>query len=132
MTSMPANDGRWHHLCVCWNSTKGVWKFYRDGQERHRSEGLKTGYTIQPNGTLILTQEQDSFGGGFNKDQSFQGMLTNVNMWDYVLPPEKIRDMSQSCLAGKGNVYKWYDFKNGLKGKPKVVIPSSCKSAPTE
>ncbi|KAL9978882.1 hypothetical protein ACROYT_G016464 [Oculina patagonica] len=126
--SLSVNDGRWHHLCVCWNNTSGVWKFYKDGQERHRGEGLKTGHTIQPNGTLILTQEQDSFGGRFSKDQSFQGTLTNVNMWDQVLPPEKIQDMSQSCLSGEGNVYKWSDFKDNLRGKPRIVIPSPCKS----
>ncbi|XP_078364404.1 neuronal pentraxin-1-like [Oculina patagonica] len=131
MTSMSANDGMWHHLCVCWNNTNGAWKFYKDYYEIQGGKGLKKGYEIPPKGSLIMTQEQDSFGGGFNKDQSFQGMLTNVNMWDHVLPPEKIRDMSQSCLAGEGNVYKWSDFKDGLKGTPRVVIPSSCKS-PTD
>lgn len=128
---MSANDGKWHHLCVSWNNTTGFWKFYKDGHQKQQGDGLKRGYEIQPNGTLILTQEQDSFGGRFNKEQSFQGMLTNVNMWNYVLPSEKIREMSQSCLSGEGNVYKWSDFKRGLKGNPRVVIPSPCKS-PTD
>ena len=126
---MSANDGMWHHLCVCWNNTKGVWKFYKDGCQRQEGKGLEAGHEIQPNGSLILIQEQDKLGGGFDKDQSFQGMLSNVNLWDHVLPPEKIHDMSQSCLSGEGNVYKWSDFRNGLKGNPRVVFPSSCKSS---
>ena len=32
-------------------------------------------------GIAILAQEQDSFGGGFDKKQSFNGRLAQVNMF---------------------------------------------------
>ena len=32
-------------------------------------------------GIAILAQEQDSFGGGFDKKQSFNGVLSQVNMF---------------------------------------------------
>ena len=57
----------------------------------------------------------------------FDGMLTNVNVWDHVLSPAEIEKMSKSCLSGEGNVYKWSDFIHGLKGETRVVIPSPCK-----
>ena len=74
---------------------------------------FKTGHTIRPGGTLVLGQEQDSVGGGFDADQSFQGMLSNVNVWDRVLTDTQINEMSTSCLLDEGsdgNVYKWLDF----------------------
>lgn len=74
----------------------------------------------------MLGQEQDSIGGGFSSSQSFQGSLTNVNVWYYVLSASSINVMSKSCLSGTGNVYKWSDFIYGVKGKTAVVIPSPC------
>ena len=32
-------------------------------------------------GIAILAQEQDSFGGGFDKKQSFNGRISQVNMF---------------------------------------------------
>ena len=123
-----ANDGRWHHSCVTWQNSDGVWQFYKDGELHTHARGLRKGYTIKGGGSLILGQEQDSLGGSFEFSQSFQGSLTNVNvyMWSYVLSASTIRSMSKSCLSGMGNVYKWSDFIYGVKGKAAVVIPSPC------
>ena len=95
------------------------------------SRGLKVGYTIRGGGSLVLGQEQDSVGGGFDVTQSFQGTLTNVNVWSYVLSANIIRNLSRStsCRAGSqsGNVYKWSAFRDGIKGKAALVIPSPCR-----
>ena len=122
-----ANDGRWHHICVTWRNSDGVWQFYKDGTLHTHTRGLRKGYTIQGGGSLVLGQDQDSVGGGFDSSQSFQGSLTNVNVWSFVLPASSIKSMSRSCLSGPvGNVYKWSDFIYGIKGKAAVVIPSPC------
>ena len=76
----------------------------------------------------MLGQEQDSVGGGFETVQSFQGMLSNVNIWDQFLSGTKIKEMSKSCLSdgeNDGNVYKWRDFLR--KGGVKLVKPTPCK-----
>ena len=88
--------------------------------------GLKKGYTIHGGGSLVLGQEQDSVGGGFDASQSFQGMLTNVNVWSFALPEPAIMDMSKCCRAGEGSVYMWSDFIYGMIGKPRLVVPSQC------
>ncbi|KAG7248578.1 hypothetical protein CRUP_008093, partial [Coryphaenoides rupestris] len=31
--------------------------------------------------------EQDSHGGGFDAQQTFIGMISDVHMWDFVLSP---------------------------------------------
>lgn len=77
---------------------------------------------------MVLGQEQDSLGGGFQTSQSFQGMLSNVNVWDEVLAKDEIKNMSKSCLIeewDEANVYKWPDFLR--QGGAKLVTPSSCK-----
>lgn len=83
---------------------------------------------IRSGGSLTLAQDQDSLGGTFEKRQCFVGMLTNVNVWNYVLSRTQIKRMSKVCLPGrKGNVYKWSDFIHGREGKARVVMPSPCK-----
>ena len=85
------------------------------------------GHTIRKGGILVLGQDQNKVGGGFEAYWSFEGMLSYVNVWDRVLGTSKIKEMSQSCLpdeGNEGNVYKWNDFL--LKGGVKLVQPSPC------
>jgi len=125
-----ANDGKWHHICVTWESD-GVMQFYKDGELHTHATDLQK-ESIQGGGSLVLGQEQDSVGGGFQSSQSFQGSLTNVNVWSYVLSPHAIKFLSKSCLSGEGNVYKWSDFIYGIKGNTQLVIPSSCVPPSTQ
>ena len=121
-----ANDGKWHQICATWRSSDGQWKSYKDGALVQSGTGLKTGYTINDGGSLILGQEQDKVGGGFESSQSFDGMLTNVNVWSYVLPEPSILEMSKCCRSGEGNVYMWSDFIHAIKGNTRLMIPARC------
>ncbi len=76
----------------------------------------------------MLGQEQDSVGGGFQASQSFQGMLSNVNMWGHVLTETQVKEMSKSCQLDEwndGNVLRWSEFLS--EGGAKLVQPSPCK-----
>ena len=121
-----ANDGRWHPICVTWRNSDGAWKFYKDGHLHNHSINFMRGHTIRTGGSLVLGQEQDRVGTGFDSSQSFVGLLTNVNVWNKELPPKEIQAFSKSCRYGVGNVYKWSDFIYGVKGKTALVIPSPC------
>ena len=119
----------WHHICVWWESSSGSWKLYKDGDLKQEGTNFNRGHTIQQGGTLVLGPEQDSVGGDFDASQSFQGMLSYVNVWDHVLSPAQITEMSQSCPPDKrneGNVSKWTDFLR--QGGPKLIEPSPCVS----
>ena len=126
-TGVSANDGQWHHICATWENANGEWKLYKDGKLERTATGLKTGHVIRAEGSLVLGQEQDSTGGNFDQSQSFQGSLTNVNVWSYVLPASTIEELSGCCRAGEGNVYRWYDFIYAIKGNTRLVIPPTCK-----
>ena len=124
-----ANDGKWHHICASWSNSDGAWKSYKDGALIKSGTGFKKGYTVKGGGSLVLAQEQDAVGSSFDSNQCFQGSLANVNIWDHVLPPETIKALSQTCnqdWGGDGNVYKWIDFLQGIRGGTGIVIPSPC------
>lgn len=41
-------------------------------------------------GALVLGQEQDQRGEGFNPAESFVGSISQLNIWDYILSPEQV------------------------------------------
>ena len=124
---MVANDNKWHHICLTWKNYDGSLKLYKDSILSANFTDFKTGYKIRSGGSLVLGQDQDSLAGRFSTDQSFQGLLTNLNVWDYVLCPDAIARMTKGCLfVEPGTVYRWSDLKHGVKGKPKILFPSPC------
>ena len=123
-TSIKADDGVWNHICVSWEKSLGSWKFYKDGDLKQDGKDFKRGYTIKEGGALVLGQDQDSVGGGFETADSLKGMLSNVNVWDRVLSVADIKS-SKSCLLGVGNVYRWTDFLR--EGGATLVQQSPCK-----
>jgi len=104
------NDGGWHHICTTWENTAGAWEFYIDGQLFDSGDGLSTGREIGSDSILILGQDQDDYGDGFEQEQSFNGQIYNVNMWNSVLPADEILHMSTDCADGVGNYLRWKDF----------------------
>lgn len=124
---MSANDGKWHHICATWRNVDGHYRIYKDGKEEKRGSNFKKGYKIKCCGSVTLGQEQDVPGGKFQLSQSFQGLLTNVNVWSVFSEEDTIKELSECCMAGKGDVYRWSDFSLDIKGNARVVIPSFCK-----
>ena len=46
-TTVQANDGKWHHVCVIWSSHQGAWKIYMDGRLAEDGRNLAKGKTIK-------------------------------------------------------------------------------------
>ncbi|XP_043916972.1 sushi, von Willebrand factor type A, EGF and pentraxin domain-containing protein 1 isoform X2 [Protopterus annectens] len=123
VTDCPSvNDGKWHHIAITWTSSSGEWKVYIDGKVSDGGRGLSVGSRIPGGGALVLGQEQDMRGEGFNPAESFVGSLSQLNMWDYVLTPEQVKLLSTSCPEDikKGNLLAWPDFLKGVIGKVKI------------
>ena len=110
-------DKKWHHICVTWNGESGVVIQYLDGVKKQAATGLVWEY--EGGGTLKM-----------GDSTSFPYHISGLNLWDKVLAPENIKDMSASCLRGIGNVKSWLDFKNAATAKRtlKVMSPSVCTS----
>ncbi|XP_053134253.1 serum amyloid P-component-like [Hemicordylus capensis] len=78
------------HICMSWESATGLVGFWLDGKPFPR-KGLKKGDSIDAEASILLGQEQDSFGGGFDVNQSFVGEIEDVYMFGRVLSPRAVR-----------------------------------------
>ncbi|CAM5096869.1 unnamed protein product [Natator depressus] len=102
------NDGKWHHICITWTTRDGVWEAYQDGTQGGHGENLAPYHPIKPQGVLVLGQEQDTLGGGFDATQAFVGELAHFNIWDRKLSPGEIYHLATcSTKAPAGNVLAW-------------------------
>ncbi|KPP79300.1 neuronal pentraxin-1-like [Scleropages formosus] len=111
------NDGKWHHICVTWTTRDGVWEAYQDGVMRGNGENLAPYHPIKPQGDLVLGQEQDTLGGGFDATQAFVGELANFNIWDKKLSAGEIYSLATcSSKAPVGNVFAWSESSIELFG----------------
>ncbi|XP_047448268.1 sushi, von Willebrand factor type A, EGF and pentraxin domain-containing protein 1 isoform X2 [Mugil cephalus] len=129
ITDCPAvNTGQWYHIGVSWRSWDGDWRIYINGKPSDGGKGLSVGTTIPGGGALVLGQDQDQRGDGFNPVESFVGSLSQLNIWDRVLTPQQIKVLASSCPAShvthRGNVLAWPDFLSGVVGRVKVNLSS--------
>ena len=123
-TSTNLYDETWQHLCLTWENTQGVTKLYKDGQftEQVTNDATKN-YVLKADGFLVLGQEQDSPGGGFDRNQTLHGRLASVNMWDKVLSESDIAAQYTNCSIPHGSVINWSVFKNLTHGNVRFEEP---------
>uniref|UniRef100_A0A8C3F5J8 Pentraxin 4 n=1 Tax=Chrysemys picta bellii TaxID=8478 RepID=A0A8C3F5J8_CHRPI len=91
-------DGGWHHMCVIWSSIQGKYWFYVDRRLASMGSKFQEGYEIPPGGSLVLGQEQDVVGGGFDPSEAFVGRLSGFAIWNRTLMPGEV----SSIAIGKG------------------------------
>ncbi|XP_040901391.1 serum amyloid P-component-like [Toxotes jaculatrix] len=114
----------WQSICSTWDSESGVGQLWIDGKPSSRK--FISSETISGPIIIVLGQEQDSFGGGFDLQQSFVGMMSDVHMWDQVLTPCEIQNYMDELNFTPGNVVNWkmQDFQ--ITGK--VLIEEKQKN----
>ncbi|XP_048410854.1 neuronal pentraxin 1 like isoform X1 [Stegostoma tigrinum] len=111
------NDGKWHHICVTWSTRDGVWEAYQDGLKRGNGENLAPWHPIKPGGIMVLGQEQDTLGGGFDATQAFVGEMSHFHMWDRVLTPGEVYSLANcSSKTLVGNVIAWTEANVDIYG----------------
>ncbi|CAH1779630.1 unnamed protein product [Owenia fusiformis] len=127
-TNISLNDGSWQHICVTWASGGGQWQIYINGTIMAVGSQLAAGTYIRGGGAFVLGQEQDGYERLFNPQEAFIGELTQVNVYDSVLPEESINDIANStyCNMALGDVLNWPQFATGLNGNVEVRNGSFC------
>uniref|UniRef100_A0A3P9N426 Neuronal pentraxin 1 n=1 Tax=Poecilia reticulata TaxID=8081 RepID=A0A3P9N426_POERE len=102
------NDGKWHHLCITWTIRDGIWEAFQDGVKQGHGENLAPYHPIKADGVLVLGQEQDSLGGGFDATQAYVGELAHLNIWNRKLSATEIANLANcNSKAFVGNVFSW-------------------------
>ena len=123
-TSTNLYDDTWQHVCLTWGNTQGVTKLYKDGQFTGQETNHATkSYALKAGGSLVLGQEQDFVGGGFDRNQTLHGRLASVNMWDKVLSESDIAAQYTNCSVPHGSVFNWSVFKSLTRGNVTVEEP---------
>lgn len=80
-TAMAFDDGQFHHIVITWRSSDGQIIVYIDGASAFSSTH-QLGASFTDNGSLVLGQDQDSVGGGFQAAMSLDGVLDEVRLSD--------------------------------------------------
>ncbi|KAM8870588.1 C-reactive protein-like [Spinachia spinachia] len=115
----------WHSICTTWDSQSGLVQMWFDGQPSIRK--FITSTPITGSTIIILGQEQDYYGAGFDMKQSFVGMISDVHMWDHTLSPCEIHKYVDGLNFTPGNVLNWGALEFQIAGK--VILedkPSAC------
>ncbi|KAM4735249.1 C-reactive protein-like [Anableps anableps] len=113
----------WHSVCSTWDAESGLGQLWFDGKPSVRK--FISGSPIsQP--IVVLGQEQDSYGGGFDIKQSFVGMTSDVHMWDYVRSPCEIQRYVDNLNFSPGNVLNWMALTFDITGR--VLIEDKIKT----
>ena len=88
----------WHHLSITRQSDTVC--FYINGQLQQCKSNFNTGsLSITNNNAVVIGQEQDSFGGGFDRDQTFLGQLDEFKIYDSELSSADINLIYSNELA---------------------------------
>ncbi|XP_069972834.1 uncharacterized protein [Penaeus vannamei] len=99
--------GSWVSVCLSYTAQDALWTYYTAGKERTsgtlRSSKRKTPpVEVAPSGWLVVGQDQDKFGGGFQADQSFRGQVARVRLWGRVLGAGEVAQVAE-CGGGAGD-----------------------------
>ncbi|XP_057183234.1 C-reactive protein-like [Triplophysa rosa] len=88
----------------------GVSAAWMDGR-RSALQVYRKGHYICPGGVVLLGQDTDADVGQFDADQSFVGEITDMKLWDYILPANQIKALCDSDEVQMANVFDWDTVK---------------------
>ncbi|XP_037789280.1 C-reactive protein 3.3-like [Penaeus monodon] len=105
-------DGRWlpvSKVRSAWASNRNSNNFTTPSNRAERKR--KNSYSIQvvlpKNGTLVIGQDQDTEGSGFDATQSFCGEFTGLEIFDRMLDEFDLKDLSSCESVLGGNILTW-------------------------
>lgn len=103
-------DGEAHRISVTWDSATGRIGVYVDGALAHDGTYADaTGRLIAAGGTLVIGQEQDSLGGGFDAAQYLPGTIGDIRIFNDIRTADEIAGNAFATIAAntQGLVNNW-------------------------
>ena len=83
--------------CFTWSNTNGDYQFWIDGEVVGSGSDFYEGGTIEKGSTVVIGQDQDEVGGGFDPRQSWLGEVSRINVWGVVLSESDIVAEYHDC-----------------------------------
>ncbi|KAG7238957.1 hypothetical protein INR49_030507 [Caranx melampygus] len=107
------------HLCVTWDSRSGAAALFMNGR-KSLTKIYKRDHAINSGGKVIVGQDPDRYMGDYDAKQSYIGEISDINMWDSVLPASTIQDMYSGKRVSRGNVFDWETTELKIMGDESV------------
>lgn len=101
-TTTAINNNNFNNCLTRWQSTGGTTRFHLNGTEISPSN-LSPGTSITSGGSLVIGQEQDNVGGGFDVAQAHTGDFAEIIIYNYYLNNAQVI-IVQNYLAAKYNI----------------------------
>lgn len=87
-------DDMWQHWVVIRDGVNNETRLYANGVEDNESpQSLSIGALSIASGGLVIGQDQDNVGGGFDDDQALKGTLDDVRIYDRALSAAEVRQL---------------------------------------
>ena len=122
----------WSHYCDTWDLSSATRRVYKNGEEV-ANKATTSGRKLKLGGVLVLGQDQDSRGGGFQSIQNFGGDLYNLVVLDKKLSSEEISDLYSNGRCGgldpdltDNVVLDWQDFLYAQRNGDVIVERGTC------
>ncbi|XP_032060218.1 serum amyloid P-component-like [Aythya fuligula] len=112
---VPESFSESEHACASWESPTGIARFWLNGKPWPR-KGLQKDYAVGAEAVILLGQEQDNFGGGFDVRQSFVGEISAVYMWDRELTAGEVRDAMYNSPS-PAPIFGWRNLPYKIHGE---------------
>ncbi|XP_069953925.1 uncharacterized protein, partial [Cherax quadricarinatus] len=122
LTTLQTPIGSWAHFCFLYRFLTGEWNIFQDGELRAHGTFPITDTPLLGNGVYIIGQEQDSMGGGFQRDQCFSGEITELNFWDTELSNHTIKRVSKCEEEVEDATLKWSLQEWQLAGEARSLL----------
>ncbi|KAE8588033.1 hypothetical protein XENTR_v10022292 [Xenopus tropicalis] len=113
----------WIHRCVTWDSNTGVLQLWVNGKVFPRRV-LQKGFSIDLGEGISLGQMQKD---DWSPTPPFQGEISDVHMWNEVLPPETIWQVLLNNRYINGNVISWRSLNYTIIGDVTVQPKLQCR-----
>merc|ERR550532_299711 len=97
----------WIHICLAYDVYKDTFKIYADGEKVESGSWSENPNLVRPNGLLVIGQDQDNVGGGFDRRQSFSGYVSQMNVWNASLEDFHIENLAECRSDAWGNAVAW-------------------------
>ncbi|XP_056149377.1 serum amyloid P-component-like [Lampris incognitus] len=114
ISGLPEKQFEWNSICWTWSTNTGLSQVWLNGKRTVQKR--LTASVLTGDLSIILGQEQDSFGGAFDSKQSFEGDITDVHVWDSVLPACQISSYMNGIISTPGNILNWEALKYDIVG----------------
>ncbi len=122
-TGVSANDGAWHHIVVTWRGSDGRTQLFKDGALAFTGTAA-SGTSMGAGGAVVLGQDQDGVGTGYDPAQAFQGSMDDVSVYASALPAERVgahyaaAASTSGCSDIAGATAQTYTLTSGEVGSP--------------